>query len=98
MKELKLVLESAWDDGFFYDYRYGDLNRAKYDILIDSLRSFPKIENSTINSDLVRYLWFIPTFLQDNKAHLIERGYSEIELKVICEELFNECVRILGLP
>lgn len=98
MTTIQSILENAWKDGFFFHLRYGEFNEQEYNILKQQLTSCPETDEPTLDKELVRNLWLIPTFLENNKDFLLKRGLNKSVFTQMYDGLTNECERILGMP
>ncbi len=96
MLELKKVLEEAWEHGFFYNLRSGNLNEDQYQKLKEVFEALP----SDVDCDkrMVTLLWFIPTFIQWQEERLLRAGVKKDKIAEVYNFFYNTCERILGLP
>lgn len=93
------ILEKFWDleSGFFFLLREGVLNYEEGKELLRVLKNISFDDDEYIPRDAVKFLWYIPTFLDFNKENVEDHNQYEdfLLLKASIEE---EVVRILELP
>ncbi|MBL7722739.1 MAG: hypothetical protein JNK27_01250 [Chitinophagaceae bacterium] len=98
MDKLKSALEKAWEDGFFYNLRYGFINRYEFEELKSYFDNVSEEEIDFRDKRLLSLLWFIPLFISWQEERLRNNKTSEEAIKEVSNYFYNQCERILGLP
>jgi hypothetical protein len=96
MVDLKNALEEAWENGFFFNLRYGKFKEDQYQKLRTVFEAVPS--NVDLDKRLVSLLWFIPTFIQWQEERLLQAGMEKGKINEVYDFFYNECEAILGLP
>lgn len=99
MEELLEALDNAWDDecGFLGKLRSGEFDLESGEAYVALLSRIPSI-GETVDSNLVRLIWFAPMFIewQIDRA---TRGESETaQLKRIADQVQEAVAEVLGIP
>lgn len=98
MGTIKQDLEKAWEDGFFFDLRYGRFNEKAYQQLKYTFDTSAKEDIDVSDKRLISLLWFIPLFISWQTERLEENGVSKSIISDISNYFYNQCEQILGLP
>ncbi|MCK1796145.1 hypothetical protein MTQ01_09025 [Streptomyces sp. XM4193] len=99
MKDLLEALDNAWDieTGFLGKLREGKFDPADGEAYVKLLATIPPL-GDVANTQLVRLIWFSPTFIEWQ----IDRATDEITggepLRRIQNQVHEEVIRIIGLP
>jgi hypothetical protein len=97
-ENLTEYLENAWDDGGFLDaVRRGQFVEKDSLSFIAALRS-ASIEEQTISKRLVSLLWYLPSFLDWQKARVAENGGDVESYQRFTTEVHNALEELLGVP
>lgn len=99
MDKILVALDEAWDDetGFLGNLREDHFDPAAGEAYVRLLSTVPSAED-TVSVQLVRLIWFAPTFI-DWQVDRAAKGEAETaRLRRIQDQVHEEVVRILGLP
>ena len=99
--EVVELLDAEWEmpGGFLGDLRVGEFSPDGLARLEGILRSLePDSQNQSIDKDLVRLTWFIPTYVSWNRSRVEERGGDVEALDAGMNRVINHLYRILGVP
>ena len=96
------VLGDAWDEeiGFFFSIRNRKFERDKGVFLLKHLKEFSTPDGDLINKEMVRFIWYIPIYLEYQKENLniaLKKNPVEDAWKIL-SQIQAEVERILGYP
>ena len=106
INDLICSLDAEWEipDGFFYKVRQGELDEEGCHRIESILRNiklyFLHYQPKQIDRDIVRALWFIPTYLswQDRRVKEHESGEAHLFYGRWCSKVEELMLDILGRP
>lgn len=104
LKNILQILNESWDEtgflGLIRKKQMVDLESGR--IFLENLKKFSLNDSErSIDSELVRLLWFVPLFLnwQKKRLSMIENDHELIkQYEIIFNSIQNEIIRILGCP
>lgn len=99
VKNVLTALDEAWDDetGFLGKLRDGHFDPTAGEDFVRLLSTIPP-PMETIDAELVRLIWFAPTFIDWQIDRAAEGEVEAARLRRVQDQVHEEVVRILGMP
>lgn len=99
MEEIMEALDEAWDDesGFLGKLRSGEFDPEAGEAYAALLSSIPPI-GETVDSTLVRLIWFAPLFIEWQIERATSSESEAAQLKRISDQVQEAVTDVLGIP
>ncbi|UGY93255.1 hypothetical protein [Streptomyces gobiensis] len=99
MKELLEALDEAWDDesGFLGKLRSQEFDQDAGEAYVALLSRIPPI-GETVDSALVRLIWFAPMFIEWQMERATNNEVEAANLKRIAGQVQEAVADVLGIP
>lgn len=95
-------LEAKWSSphGVIEAARYGELDWAEAQLLVDTIRSWASEipDDELLPPRFVALLWSIPTYIDSHRARIQARGADPQRLDQFRADVFDAVSSVLGLP
>jgi hypothetical protein len=99
VEEMLEALDEAWDDesGFLGKLRSGEFDPEAGEAYVALLSNIPPI-GETVDSRLVRLIWFAPMFIEWQIERASSSESEVAQLKRIADQVQEAVADVLGIP